>query len=326
MKSKKFLLTALSAVCLFGCTSTPKAKDTKKSEKATADVYKDNANTQTVGALAGGDPDAVKNPNLSYTYSGKELSIPYYLENGFSSSETIGVVLFVDGVPQKYTTDDHKTAAFIQKWDLKAKEKKNMKLQFTPTVGASGDKLGIYIGTVFQPDFKPTEQKPSYGNNGDIQLDTPTPLHYTVKAPHMASYIKKDLVSNADYIPFGASTDGGTADMSMDWNLPDKQQSSLYIAKNSIYDVSFNMKGGSNCHYKVFAFVDNAPVKINGNDFLSVSMKENKMLTYKFQLDAHKFSDMAGLRMIAVPDGKYFMQDTANPSVSSPILLVNHDK
>ena len=162
-----------------GCGANNKNKNDKSNKKIVENKFekKDENNEDVIKESSGQISFGYLHEKKDvYEYDGKDVEIPFYLENQGNKNEsatTIGLLLFVDGNVQDYRIEANGKIQTMQKITLKPKERKEFKLIFKPVSGKKGDKVGVIPATIWNPDSLPKEKNPSWGNNQQLSANVP---------------------------------------------------------------------------------------------------------------------------------------------------------
>lgn len=317
---QKILISLFSFVILLsGCQSSNiQEKDTEE----VADVFNDLQPFQEDGGFHSGINNQEITDNISYTYDGRELKIPYFIENTDTKDLVIGVMIFVDGIPQKYSYDEDNDKAYVKTVTVKSQERVNLFLYFSPSIGKKGETKGLSIQTIFNPNFKATINNPIYGNNHSITSTLPINLIFNenVKSTPLKT---KEYKSEDEYQSDGFEN---SLDEMKDLSLSITGNTSVYYKENGLYKIPFEMKDGGNTHYKVFAYIDHEVVPIDGLDYLGVTMSESKSFIHEATIDADLVKDSSSFYLVAITDGDDYSSESATLSKSDSVLLVNEVK
>lgn len=101
-----------------------------------------------------------------FVYDGNPLVIPYEYENKATEFDT-GIVIFINGIIQKYSTDDSNEEKYIHIFHVPKESQVTMNLYVQPNVGINGDTLNIHIGSIFKADEIITSLA-SYGHQHNL--------------------------------------------------------------------------------------------------------------------------------------------------------------
>lgn len=186
-------------IILTGCKTGNKNKNDKENKTAVENRFekKNESNEDIIkessGQISFGYLDEKKD---IYEYDGKDVEIPFYLENQGNKNEgvaTIGLLLFVDGNVQDYKIEANGKIQTMQKITLKPKERKEFKLIFTPVTGKKGEKVGVIPATIWNPDSLPKEKNPSWGNNQQLSANIPLEIKMKCNGTNQLKATKKHV-------------------------------------------------------------------------------------------------------------------------------------
>ena len=190
MKRIIYMLLVL-AIMTTGCGTGNKTRVENKFEKKDENI--ENVKKESSGQISFGYLNEKKDV---YEYNGKDVEIPFYLENQGNKNEsvaTIGLLLFVDGNIQDYRIEANGKIQTMQKITLKPKERKEFKLIFKPVSGKKGDKVGVIPATIWNPDSLPNEKNPSWGNNQQLSANVPLEIKMKSNGTNQLKATKKHV-------------------------------------------------------------------------------------------------------------------------------------
>lgn len=332
MSKKILFIIGFALFALVGCDGNDGqniSKETEKNNSELAEQFQDDTVSQSSGMIGYGfqndSPD-------QYTYRGKAVEIPYYIENMGETGEenaNVGLLLFVDGEVQPFFVDGKE--AVMHKFSISPGERKELKLKFFPVSGEKGEKIGIIPATIWNPDYVPeSEERPIFGNC--LKLGTNIPL--TIQMKEDGKKENKCAVTNArmidipeeilaeNEISFGEG-DYDSLDSSVGFTIePTKEKTNLLKAENGKADITMNLYGGKQVTDKITVFVNNKPVKIDDGDYVKVKTKKGKMWKIKFSLDVSEYDRLNTIYAVVMTSGEdYKVSDI----YQSNILLLTTD-
>ena len=88
----------------------------------------------------------------NFYYDGKPIELKFSYSTEVPS--TVGVIICVNGMPQRYTTDFSDELLYVHT-DTLTKEEKYMTVYFEPSIGSSGDKLNLNVFAVRGAAYRP---------------------------------------------------------------------------------------------------------------------------------------------------------------------------
>ena len=274
------------------------------------------------------------------TYTGGELVVPCSIKaSGNIGSKGIGVLLFVDGLPQPYKAEG-KDYAYLHTFAFDRPESRVIDLSFTPVTGEAGDELEIYGVSVVAPHYSYTEEgllsfvytgtSPVVGCRLKYQ-ETPPAEVFPKASPRLSQLeIRKEPLS---YSEVGTWTE---QDLQENYefhfyanNAPDGGSPRIYqVRENQPVKLRFELFGTPYVHYGVVFFVDNQPVAPQDGAPILVDVENGQKTVVEAQLDMTGFDTESVLYAVLVPQN-YFstpIRTNAFAVPSSPIFLLEGAK
>ena len=271
-----------------------------------------------------------------YTYNGGEMVLPFRVEgSGSIVCSGIGILLFVDGLPQPYKTEGT-DYGFLHTFFPPDNEAYTVDLVFTPVTGKAGDDLEVYAVSVLAPNYsytsKDSQAFPYTGGSPSAGFR----LKYQ-QTPPEETFPKESLwLSNVEIRKESLSfSEIG------DWSEQELQENLEYhFFANNILDTSapyvYEVEGAQPIHlrYEVFGspyvryhlvfFVDNQPVASREGTPILVDVETGQKTVVEAQLDMTGFDTESVLYAVLVPQN-YFstpIRTFAFATPSSPIFLL----
>lgn len=238
-------------------------------------------------------------------YSGKPITVDYNFTNTNMDSN-FGLMLFVDGFIQPFSLGNNTDCCNYQIVSL-SKESKNttVNITFNPILGMKGDILDLHIIAIFDmgTDYNaPTIAQAFYHN-----MSQSLPISIIMDEDAQPSVIAKYLDYNQCEIEINDTSqqDGNT---SCDISLLNKP---LYNQNLSI-DI---LNGFSNdAQYYLYVYINNNPVKINGESFLKMTYPATSKTNITMRLQGEKNCANDLLYLLAIPVG-------FNDQFDAPLVL-----
>ena len=110
-------------------------------------------------------------------YPGEEMVLPFQIRaTGQIAKNGIGILLFIDGQPQPYKTDDEPEYAYMHVFYPEDGENCIYDFRFTPVVGEEGDDLEIYAAAIIYPTYSLSD-----GNAGMVYTSGSTASGFRLK-------------------------------------------------------------------------------------------------------------------------------------------------
>lgn len=325
------ILTMVIMGCATGSESQKDQEDrtTVENKFAESDGKSKDVIKESSGQISYGYLDENKDV---YEYNGKDVEIPFYIENQGQKDEgtaTIGLLLLVDGNVQNFRIKTNGKTETMQKITLKPKERKEFKLMFKPVSGKKGEKVGVIPATIWNPDNLPDEKNPSWGNNQSLTANIPLEIYMKCDGENRLKGTKKNVKTGDipeeilnDYKDTYVSDVYDSLDTMVNFMIEtsDKNKSIIYGNGGKV-PITMKLYGGKNVKEKITVFVNNNPVKLDQKDYIEVKTKKGKMLTITANLDLSGYDRINSVYAIVMTSGQdYKMQDIYK---TDSILLIN---
>ena len=270
------------------------------------------------------------------TYTGGELVVPCSIDtSGNIGSKGIGVLLFVDGLPQPYKAEG-KDYAYLHIFQFDRPESRMIDLTFTPVTGEAGDELECYAVPVLAPNYTYTEgidlgfvytsAVPVTGCRIKFQ-ETPPAEVFPKESPRLSQpEIRKEPLS---YSEVGTWTEQELQE-NLEYhffanNVPDTGHHYVYeVQEKQPVQLRFEVYGTPYVRYGLVFFVDNQPVVSRDGIPIFVDVENGQKTVVEAQLDMTGFDTESVLYAVLVPQN-YFSTPTrtfATVTPSSPIFLL----
>lgn len=335
---KKYICLFLCIIILFtGCT-TKKASDFESSVSDSAaqnnpfDI--DTKNDSTVIASYGFKANSIDENNHVIQYNGGELEVDFSLMNSQIPCEA-GIMLYVNGVAQPYSTEEYSNKKLIQPYQLGKNETKIVKAKFIPAVGKKGETLDIYCTAMLNPSFVPSENVKNILPNHSIIQTLPWNIQCNQDSANSElnictkynisditqetkdKYIQKDKDGNIT---------GNSLDQSLNVDLTDGT-SSLNNLNLSSGDKKITLQclGGKEYKYRISFYINHKLVPVfDGKDYLDITMTKDKMITKDIILNAKNLSlnDYNSMYVVAVPLNPPMSFDAPGVEKTSSVILI----
>ena len=270
------------------------------------------------------------------TYTGGELVVPCSIKaSGNIGSKGIGVLLFVDGLPQPYKAEG-KDYAYLHTFQFDQPESRVIDLSFTPVTGEAGDELEIYGVSVVAPNYSYTEDGPlsfTYTKASPVigcrlkYRETPPAEVFPKASPRLSQpEIRKEPLS---HLEIGTWTE---QDLQENYefhfyanNAPDGGSPRIYqVREDQPVKLRFELFGTPYVHYGVVFFVDNQPVAPQDGAPILVDVENGQKTVVEAQLDMTGFDTESVLYAVLVPQNAFSSQvpTAAFVAPSRPIFLL----
>ena len=245
-------------------------------------------------------------------YEGGEMNVSFEIKtSGNIAQKGIGVLLFIDGQPQPYKTDENPEYAYLQIF-YPTTGQNIYNFSFIPVTGTQGDDLEIYTASVLYPTYSKTE-----GYVGMVYTSGSVILGFRLKyeqAPPADSYPEKQPWLSETTVSFIDTTASEIRGWSDD-DLRERIAYNFYINetddmnKREVYDVSadeyvsvrYEIWGSPYVNYGLVFFVDNVPVRGTDVENLMIEVKNGQKTVVEAKLDLKQFDGESVVYAILVP-------------------------
>ncbi|MDE6731426.1 MAG: hypothetical protein K2J77_00930 [Oscillospiraceae bacterium] len=275
-----------------------------------------------------------KIPSLGYIFNadfsaedGKLIFSPTL--TGTGSDTRIGIMVFVDGILQKYSVDNSSENGYMSIFEIKGKSEEKYKLYLDTEVDETRSEHIISYVTMLAPDYVPPEETPRFG------FYHRSLHHNSVTAPDglIPAVSETPNVLKADNAVF-------TQKQLEFYQLENEDEMSGYtfgfglLQSDELYETSYKLDPGSNelelkfyayttekaVHdYRITFFKNHEPVKFNGGyEYLDFTLEGNKITECKISIPDVKPGDF--IYYIAAP-----LEANAACNKSEPKMVLSAD-
>ena len=268
-------------------------------------------------------------------YSGEPIQLSYFLQ-GTGSETEVGLMLFLDGVPQPHQivkTNQQNDAPppdqemVMSKHRVSGDGRVEFTVAFTPVTGAAGDELGLNAVFLFEPSFSPKTENQTFGIYHDGRFQIPLRVIMNTSVPQQAEYYICDVETTPipqsekksdELNPSGRISQPHFLFYAGDFYYPNK-----LIAKNGQIDLTASIYGGIEAAYRVTVFVNHQPIQIAGHPHFIIATRYDQISTCRFTLDIHDYGRLNSLYAVMVPAGQSYKDNDIYGVKTSSILLLN---
>jgi len=275
---------------------------------------------------AGGISDPMKTPDTSQQaspsssyglsfgaddidLSGNSLKIAPTLKGGENPTNA-GFAVFIDGIPQKYRSENSSEYSYISGFDVEENSEKTHELTVRARADKALDEHFITIGSMLAPSFVPEPDAPYFGNYHRMLRNFSKTLPSEISSVSESVSInslsaENSVLSKEDREKFslGGGDESGYSTGVELLQSGDRLERN-YSVKSGETSVSLKLFTYSTmpdvCKYRVSVFVNHNPVRINGDfDCVDVIMEGGKISKTDIILDNIKQGDF--IYCIAAP-------------------------
>lgn len=268
------------------------------------------------------------------TYTGKPVERDYFYDNTGAIDCRLGFMVFIDGIPQAYKIDGEDNEEIMHEFNVPKKSKIQFKVSFKPNIGEKGDKLGLYVVTIFNPSYMPSPDRPGFGNIHRLSQVLPVALNYleASNGPELKIYDDYSIENVTDEIKkeyLARSKDGkedfepnSTHLFHLKYN-GDYKETKIELKKSSKLSLTLEgLCGPDDAKYRTTVFIDNKPVKTtDGQEYLDMQLKKGMLAKQDFDIDITGLTGNHILSTISAPIGDDYSKIT-NPVIQSDCKLL----
>jgi hypothetical protein len=285
--------------------------------KSSADRIDDSVTTENPFAADGDGIDIVADTSFSYgplvrflSFDGSPLNIVYEFDNAGPSFE-FGLLAFIDGVLQPYSSDRNSGNNYLQTFQLEEGEHAEITLTIAPTVGTKGQTQYLRTVVVLHPSYQPDLSKPIvFGHNLECGADNYLPVEYLVDAASEGTSIVTDVGNGAVRIEgIAQQTEAYYEENGLSLDDPrltlegtDTDLQSLSVGDSCQFTLVGT--GEPNCDYRLYLFCNLEPyVFSSGAHYVDFPIEKGKMTSIDIDLDlsALNTGDTVTVFALAVP-------------------------
>ncbi len=300
MKLKRVSIALMAAVMLLsGCSKQDIPDDISNASQNSSQIadpmksQKDTGTDELPGISYGLEfaPDDI-------SLVGGELTLSPKLQCG-ETSTNVGLMVFIDGAAQEYSTESDANKEFIKRFDIEAETEITCNLIVDPKIDNGIDFHTINVVSLVAPEFKPTFDVPNFGV-----------YHHMLRVPsiELSSEIVKAFsnespkVLKADNSVFTKKQkellglQEGTSITSVDLLQNGDVLSNTYSKKESEKGLELTLYAYSTIpiteDFRIEFFVNHKPASFNdGYEYLDVKMEGEKITELEITLDDVRIGD-----------------------------------
>lgn len=309
---KKFR-TALALICvstiLCGCSGNV-------SVSAPESGVIDNPFEETADAEESQGASTIASYGLGYaadesvTLSGGTLTIPIELSGGKESTQ-VGILIYLDGILQSYSTETSQSKKTMHLFDTAAKNKTTFSVDVDAVFDGSLEKHYINLVSVLLPNYRPADKTSTFGtyHSGltvlpkEITIADDSGAEYQSDIP---AYDSNTFIKNDDIKKYDIEDDSYAAFVLLNAADSDKK---LYIdnGRLSLSLLSYTMQADSGV-YRVSFYKNHEPVKLSGGfDYIDVAVEKGKMSLTDIQIEDISAGDFVYCVAVPLSDIGYSM-------------------
>lgn len=264
-------------------------------------------------------------------YTGTDLEFEYEIENGSVECE-VGIMVVIDGIPQKYRTDTDNSEQYVHSYKLSKDTTEIFKIYVNPSVGKSGETLLLNTLSILNPSFSPDPQAIEYANNLKINESGYIPVHFMQDASEdilqgeeatTVSEIPENIVKEIEMA--GGDIKSGVDPYLYFDSLNSDDTRKIKLDNNSKLKMTLNGFGGTSNKYRIFIFDNNTVIPFSdGTSYIEMQYIPDKLTSISIEIDNNKLLKNSSLYAIAFPvveNTNIASTSTIHP-VQTPIYFV----
>lgn len=301
-----------ATLLLSGCTAKPldsgasstlsASEESNPFEIDPADLFGGSVGHGFLGLPVDAQGDA-----LPLVYRGGELEVPYYV-NASGKGKELGLLLFVDGIPQPFRIGEEAPAYLCRIPPIEDNKEERITLRFTPLNGAKGDVLNICVTSLTRPDFKPDLSTASSYGFYHQTLPLMRKIRFEANAPHSSAAHTVEALEAAsvtatpltqrylDGVDNGLRGEGvekldNPLIVELLLNGEDtKLLDSVPVRADKTLGITYRLMGTPGARYKTTFYLDHQPLGSSGITTFETDLTRESVMTVEAELNLSKVS------------------------------------
>lgn len=312
MKTGKILIGLLAgALLLTGCAKQEIPEDNSDADSIYSEIsdpmnVPEENNSHKVPSITYGAEFNAERVSLS---DGKLVVKPKLM--GGSSDTHIGIMIFVDGVLQKYSVENSDENNFMSMFDIKAESEKEYSLNVSAKVDDELDNHYISMATMLAPEYTATADNPNFGFYhkilGLMSISAPNEIKTVLSSEkHEILKAENSVLTQKQREKFGLDDEMFQQNSTTQFNLlqSDNPLEMKYVLPAGKNKLKLNFSALSTVSkvqdFRIMFFVNHEPVKFNGTkEYLDTTVEGDKITEQEIEIDDVKIGDF--VYCIAVP-------------------------
>ncbi len=317
MKFKRISIAIMAAVVLLSGCSKQEMPEEISNEISSNSEISDPMRIPDV-------TDSKKIPSTSYgiqftqdniALSGNDLIVSPTLKGGISSTH-VGIMVFVDGILQKYSTENSSEKQYMKPFDIEAGSETTHNLTVDARIDGNLEEHYVSMITMLAPEYIPSADTPRFGFYHKVLRP------FSVAAPD----ITEEISGSESYRVLKAENSVLTKKQLEKFGLDEDNDSGYstefgLLQSNDIFETIYLLTDGEKKldlkfyayttepvtnDYRVTFFVNHEPVKFNEDfDFLDISLEGGKISETAIELDGINPGDFVYCMAIPLLPGEH---------------------
>ncbi len=294
-KNISFALFFCLSLLLMGCVQKDKSSDMHIQEQSNNpfnlnEMEESGANVQASYGYSIVNYDK-ENRLIEYKKEEEILNIEYAIDNSGKSCE-VGMIMFMDGIPQSYIVNGVKE--YIFPVFLEEKSKKNVSVLYHPSVVDKGAEHRVFFACIYEPHYVASEENNGYGNYHNILPMLPWTLE------GQGNILKIDICKEYEVQSMNEEFRSKYIDKNSDGTIRNRLEHTTifqYLQDGEVTYDKINIKDGKakfqiqafgdmKITYRLSAFVNNEPVDLfDGCSYLDISVEKDKITVINIDMN-----------------------------------------
>ncbi len=268
--------------------------------------------------------DSEKFPSTSYgiqftqdnvALSGNDLIVSPTLKGGISSTH-VGIMVFVDGILQKYSTEISSEKQYMKPFDIEAGSETTHNLTVDARIDGELEEHYVSMITMLAPEYIPSADTPRFGF-----------YHKVLRPFSVAAPDKTEEISGSESYRILKAENSVLTKKQLEKFGLDEDEDDGYATEfgllqgDDILETTYTLTNSENkldlkfyayttepvtSNYRVTFFVDHKPVKFNGDfDFLDISLEGGKISETEIELNGINPGDFVYCIAVPLLSGKH---------------------
>lgn len=267
--------------------------------------------------------------DTNMVYDGKPVQAECFVDN-VGAAMSVGILIFVDGVPQPYKVSDN-AESYMHIQEAPAAQKTSFSFSFTPVYGKKGQSMSVRFLSILNPQLRPDKPTYLFGHTGamttffprtlEIKQDVPTTAPQYPRLPAQRNMTEEEI----DQVIYTNSREQ-TINKLNAFNLfveeTSQSKDNCIEVKNGTFTAETQAFGGPATDYVLIPYINYIPV--TAGDFPGLlTIQEGKTIfreTFTFDVskldkDVYHLERYNTFYMLAIPlDGNTMLDPMKSQS------------
>lgn len=233
---------------------------------------------------------------------------------GDDSSTRVGIMVFVDGILQTYSTENSPEKNIMSIFDIEPKSEITHDLIIDAEIDGDINEHIVSVITMLAPEYVPTSDKPQFGFYHRIlrpfSVKAPNEINKITSANNYNVLKAENSVLTQKQIDYFDLSDGDGYATGFELLQSDNLYENYYTINDGADILSLKFYSYTTApvvqDYRITFFVNHRPVKFNGNyDFLDIKLEGSKITEMDIQLKNIKSGDFVYCAAVPLIEGAH---------------------